>query len=166
MTVSNDLHTYRYGTPGNASQPVSQPLGAGVTIYRGQIAGTDTNGNLKNMDTPASTDVVWGLVDQVSGGSQAETGPGITNSGGSGAVTVDVATGSFMLLNGGSGGDALTQASIGKTVYVIDSQTVGATSASTTRPVAGVLIAIDPSLSPGREFAVKLGSNQSSGGPQ
>lgn len=43
----------------------------------------------------------------------------------------------------GSSGDALTAADIGATVYAIDDNTVGKTSGTNTRPVAGKLVRIE-----------------------
>jgi hypothetical protein len=41
------------------------------------------------------------------------------------------------------GGDAVTQALVGKNCYVADSQTVAATSNTNARPVAGKVMAVD-----------------------
>jgi hypothetical protein len=72
----------------------------------------------------------------------------------------EIETGAFWLASAGSG-DALDQTCLGKVVYVYDEQTVAKGSNGNTRPVAGVLKAIDSTMQGG--FAVKLGSNESSG---
>lgn len=167
MAQTADILTIRYGTPGNSTQPTNLPMGAGaLTVYRGTIALTDSNGYIKNASSPSVNDTCWGIIGQ-GGPGYVDSGPGIVNAAGaaSSAVTVDVETGSFWLA-AGSGADALTEVQVGKNVYVINETTVGATSASSTRPVAGVLIrASDPLNVLSGLVAVKLGSSQSSGGP-
>ena len=61
--------------------------------------------------------------------------------GAAGALTIDVATGVFLLNNDAS--DAVTAANIGATVYASDDNTVSATSASSTKSAAGTLFDID-----------------------
>lgn len=56
-----------------------------------------------------------------------------------GAVTLDVQSGVFPFVIGG-GGDAVTDADVGKPVYVIDDQTIGKTNPNSTRCVAGCLL--------------------------
>jgi hypothetical protein len=56
-----------------------------------------------------------------------------------GALTVEIAQGAFAWDNG-TAGDALAVGDIGANVYAIDDHTVGKTSNSSTRAVAGVLI--------------------------
>lgn len=167
MALSADIKQIRFGTPGNASQPVNQPLKASQTVYRGSVAAT-RSGYLVPMSSPLSTDVVWGIVDKAGPGT-ADTGPGIVGGSTDGAVTVEIATGTFFL-KAGSGADALTQANVGATVYLIDEQTVGATSSGNTRPVAGILMALGNNVGNivpiAGMVAVKLGSAQSTGAPQ
>lgn len=57
------------------------------------------------------------------------------------AATIEVDQGCF-LWDIGTSGDALTQANVGTAVYAIDDHTVGATSGSSTRAVAGKMIAL------------------------
>jgi hypothetical protein len=161
MALTADIQTVRYGTPGNASQPAYPgPLGASVTVYGGSICLTDSSGNVKNASSPASTDICWGLV-------HAQTKNATASAWNSPLDTLgnpfQVDTGSFYVA-AGTGSDALTQSSIGKTVYVIDEQTVGATSNGNTRPVAGVLVNIDTTQGGG--YAVHFGSSQSTGASQ
>lgn len=56
-----------------------------------------------------------------------------------GAVTLDVQSGVFPFAMGG-GGDALTDADVGRACFVIDDQTVGKTNPNNTRCVAGCLV--------------------------
>lgn len=56
-----------------------------------------------------------------------------------GSATLDVASGVFPFAIGG-GGDALTDADVGRACFVIDDQTVGKTNPNATRCVAGALV--------------------------
>jgi hypothetical protein len=168
MALTADIRKVRYGSPID-HQPIEYPVGkgsAGQTLYRGSVAAvsggtTVTQGYLKNMATPAATDVVVGIVDGY--GPQcglADTGPGVVAPNTSnGAVTANVATGTFLLL-GGTGADALTITNLQTSVYLINENTVGATNGSSSRPVAGLLVAIpatDASIPTG-QVAVQLGT--------
>jgi hypothetical protein len=168
--LTADIPTERYGTPGNAAQPVNLNMASGTvnsptTVYRGSIAITRSG-----FCTPAtnaailSTDIVWGIVEQAGPGT-ADTGPGITNTGASSTVTVEVATGTFFLASS-TGADALGVTTLGKTVYVYDEQTVAATNGSNTRPVAGIHAYTDSTRTnaPGI-YAITLGTAQSTGSP-
>lgn len=161
MALSNDIHYERFGV-GDTSQPIVQPVGANVTVYRGSIALTDANGNIKNANSPASTDTCWGLIGGYGPGS-ADLTPGVVNGSSlASAVTATILQGAFYLASG-SGSDQLSQSTVGKTVYVINEYTVGLTSGGGTRPAAGVLIAISSAESrvqaPGN-YAVALGVTQ------
>lgn len=164
MALSHDVKVIRYGTH-DGHQNLAQPLGASVTVYRGSIALTGSNGFLKNASSPASTDRCWGLIEEAISLASAFTAPGIINPNTTnGGVTVDIQTGSF-LLAAGTGADALSQADCGNAVYVVDEITVGKTNGSNTRPTAGVLLAVpdnDASI-PSGFVAVKLGSTAVSG---
>lgn len=63
------------------------------------------------------------------------------SSGANGALTVDVKRGVFQF--GNSATDAVTQAELGKTVYVEDDQTVSKTSNSSARSAAGKCLGVD-----------------------
>lgn len=162
MALTADIKIIRYGTPGNATQPVNQPVTALAQLYRGAIAAT-RSGYCVEMTTPQSTDVVWGLYEAYGPGF-ADTIPGMVGGTTNGAVTVEIATGSFYL-NNGTSGDLITQANVGAPCYVINENTVGLTSGGGTRPVAGVVESlIQPPNTTGM-VAVKMGSNKGSGGP-
>lgn len=170
MALTGDIIKVRYGSPID-HQPLEFAVGkgsAGQTLYRGSVAAisggtTVTQGYLKNMATPASNDVVVGLVDGYGPScGQANTVPGI---GGAvlntadGVLTAQVVTGTFLLL-AGTGSDALTITNLQTQVYLINEDTVGATSGSSTRPIAGLLVqvpATDASIPTGY-VAVQLGT--------
>lgn len=169
--LTADIHPIRYGTPGNASQPANIPVKANNTVYRGSVAIT-RSGFCVPATTPQSSDIVWGLVDQAGPGA-IDGGPGIVGGTTDGAVTLDVATGSFWL-NQGTGSDAIAQANVGASCYLMNENTVGLTSAGS-RPVAGVILAVAGTNAGNFQatgqiasgmVAVKLGSNQSTGAPQ
>ena len=161
--LSADIQIIRYGTPGNASQPVNLPITASAQLYRGTIAAT-RSGYAVEMTSPQSTDIVWGLYEGYGPGT-ADTIPGMLGGTTNGATTAEVATGSFFL-NAGTGSDAITQANVGATCYVFNENTVGLTSSSGTRPAAGVVESVvnPPNLT--GMVAVKMGNNQSAGAPQ
>jgi hypothetical protein len=163
MALTADIKIVRYGTPGNATQPANQPVTANAQLYRGAIAAT-RSGYAVEMTAPQSTDIVWGLYEGYGPGT-ADTIPGMLGGSTNGAVTVEVATGSFYL-NGGTGADAITQANVGATVYVINENTVGLTSSSGTRPVAGIVESLQQAPNLTGFIVVKMGNNQSAGAPQ
>jgi hypothetical protein len=168
MALTADVHPIRYGAPGNSTQPTSQPLTAAATVYRGSVA-TTRAGYLVAASAPQSTDIVWGLIDGVDEGVPGgviDGQPGITGGTTNTSVSVLIATGSFWLSQG-SGADAMTQANVGATVYLINETTVGLTSNGNTRPVAGQLLkASDPLNVLSGLVAIKLGSTAGqTGGP-
>jgi hypothetical protein len=154
--LTNDTHLYRYGA-GDDAQPTSYPLGAGQTVYYGEVAllagggGVPTKGVLINAATALSGDEVVGMIGDPAGGTYVKTGPGITNSGADGAVWVDVYTGAFFF-QGGSGSDALSVSTNGQTVYYHGENSSGPVADKTgsgTKPVLGVQIAQDPGIAGG-----------------
>lgn len=67
----------------------------------------------------------------------------VDNTGGdNGAKTVRVRRGIFRFANSAAG-DAITRAEIGKTVYVVDDQTVAKTNNAGARPAAGICFDVD-----------------------
>jgi hypothetical protein len=161
--LTKDVKIIRYGTPGNASQPVNLAVTANASLYRGAIAAT-RSGYAVETTSPQSTDLVWGLYEGYGPGF-ADTGPGMAGGTTNGAVTVEVATGSFYL-NNGTGADAIAQANVGATCYVINETTVGLTSGSNTRPVAGVVMSLQQPPNLTGMVAVKMGNSQTTGAPQ
>ena len=76
MALTGDVKTFRYGSPGNSTQPQNLGLTASATVYRGSIA-TTRSGYLVAASSPQSTDITWGIIDKYGPGT-ADTGPGIT----------------------------------------------------------------------------------------
>jgi hypothetical protein len=167
MSLSSDIRKVRYGSP-IVHQPIVYPVGkgaAGQTLWRGSVTAlsggtTVTAGYLKNMATPAATDLVVGVVEGYGPGSPADTAPGVVAPNtADGAVNAEIATGTFLFASG-TGADALTVANVQKAVYLINENTFGATSAGSTRPVGGLLVAIpatDPTIPVG-QCAVQIGT--------
>jgi hypothetical protein len=170
MAVTTDLAVFRYGAPA-IHQPIEYPIGKGAsgqTLYRNTVAlisggTTVTQGYLKNADTPASADIVVGLLgDYGPSCGQPNTADGMggaTLNTADGVLTALVEPGTFLLL-AGTGADALTVTNVQTSVYLINSNTVGATSGGSTRPVAGLLVqvpATDASIPTGY-VAVQLGT--------
>ena len=173
MALTADIIKIRYGSPID-HQPIEYPIGKGAsgqTLYRGSVTAisggtTVTQGYLKNMATPASNDLVVGIVDGYGPScGQANTAPGLggaTLNTANGVLTANVVTGTF-LLQGGTGADALTVTNVQTSVYLINETTVGATNGGSTRPVVGLLVqvpAIDASIPVGM-VAVSIGTANS-----
>jgi hypothetical protein len=170
MALTGDIAVYRYGDP-TIHQPIEYPIGKGAsgqTLYRNSVAlisggVTVTQGYLKNAASPASADIVVGLIgDYGPTCGQPNTVPGL---GGAvlntadGVLTANVETGTFLLL-AGTGGQAISETQIQQPVYLINENTVGANSAGATLPKAGLLVqvpATDPSIPTGF-VAVQLGT--------
>lgn len=161
MAVTHDIKTIRYGTV-DGHQPTYQPMGASVSVYAGTIALTDSAGLAKSAATPASTDTCWGIFNGLLNGTPTTSSP-VSNGTTAGVNTIGIYTGSFWLTPGSSG-DAIVQADVGKTCYVIDEVTVGLTDGGGTRPVAGKILEIGLAQYAGL-VAVLLGNNQSTGSP-
>ena len=143
MALSADIKIIRYGTPGNSTQPTSRGLTANATVYRGSIA-TTRSGYLVAASSPQSSDLVWGLIESAGPG-YINGSPGIVGGTTNGSVTVEIATGSFFLSNG-TGADAITEANVGASCYVIDEKTVGLTSNGNARPLAGLILGLGNNL--------------------
>lgn len=162
MALTSDIKITRYGVV-DAHTPLVYQLAAGTvpsptTVYRGSVAGLRYPGLLVAMSSPNQSDIVVGMVAN-GGPGIADTGNGIQNTGASGTTPVEVATGTFLLLNS-TGGDLLTSAQIGKQVFLFNENSVAQTSNGGTRPVAGVLVATtaeDPSIPTGY-VAVTVGT--------
>lgn len=103
----------------------------GVHVYGGAMVFNDAG--YARGGTPTATTPVLGV-------SQVE----VDNSGGgNGALSVTADRGRAYPFANGTSGDLLAAADIGNQVYAIDDNTVGKTNGSSTRPVAGTLVAID-----------------------
>lgn len=158
MSLTRDQKITRFGTA-DGHEPINLGLKANATVYRGSIA-VSAAGIVHPATTVASTDVCWGMIDHVGPG-QIDGGPGITGGSTDGAVTVEIATGSFFL-GSSTGADQLSVATLGATVYVYDETNVAATNGSTSRPIAGTHVGIDTTGQYPGAYAIKLGSAQGS----
>lgn len=107
------------------------PVAAGVKIYQG----AQVQINAAGFAVPAS-----GTVANITIGRAKATVDNI--SGGNGAVTVDVERGVHQYANSAAA-DQITRTEIGKTVYVVDDQTVAKTDSAGTRPAAGKCFDVD-----------------------
>lgn len=150
--LTSDVPTTRYGVDGDAHQPTSYPVAASSKPWGGAVA-VLYGGYLVAASTPSSDQLVVGIMQRTADNS----------AGAAGDIVAEVETGSFFLF-GGTSADALTQADVGQPVYLIDEITVGKTNGSSTRPVAGVLRAIDATRAGGDKYAVTLGTPAQSAG--
>ena len=161
MSTTQDLNILRYGES-TGHQPQSQPIQSAVSLYIGQVAVTRA-GYLIQPDTAVqSTDTCWGLINGIVDSQETVSSP-IAGGTAHGLHFAGIDTGSFYL-SSGSSGDALTQADVGATVYLIDGNTVGKTDGSATRPPAGKLASIGVGQYAGL-VAVTIGNNQTTGSP-
>lgn len=103
---------------------------AGVTVFAGAMAAVDVDGWLVPAAAVAAHRVVGRAEQRVAGGATH------------GAERCRVATGIFRYANSASG-DLIARSDIGQPAYVVDDQTVAKTSATNTRPVAGVIYDVD-----------------------
>lgn len=105
--------------------PRALPLAANVALYAGAVVSVDTSGNARPGRT-STTDKVIGYSER-----------NVSNAGGiAGAKeTEGVSRGIIEMEN--LEADAVTVASIGRDVYLVDDQTVAATNGGNTRIVAG-----------------------------
>lgn len=158
MTISKDVPILRYGTP-DGHQSDQKPVKGSASLYAGTVVTTASGYVTGSNDAVASTDIVWGVFNGIVDSNPMVSSP-VTAGTTDGSIVIGIDTGTFFLASG-TNSDALTQADVGATVYLIDKVTVGKTNGGSTRPVAGKLIAVDTTQTP--SYAVRLGNNQSSG---
>lgn len=109
----------------------SLPVAAGKVIWAGALVVENATGFIEPATT-ATGKVAAGRAEQW-----------VDNTGGAdGAVSVRVARGIFAFANS-AGGDAIARTEIGKTVYMVDDQTVAKTDATGTRSAAGRVFDVD-----------------------
>src|ERR1019366_8550269 len=118
--LAGDIIAYEYGI-GEGCELVAYGVGATQQLYAGAVAlisgsGATSVGFLKNAASPGSSDLVAGIVGEPAGGTYVKTGPGILGGSADGVVWVDVRPGAYFI-QGGSGADALSASTNGKTVY-------------------------------------------------
>ena len=129
MTVARDLSPTWLGT---RQELVAWPVQATAQLYRGTVA------------------LVAGIVDFPAGGTALDTGSGIVGGAADGDVYVDVKTGT-VLVQSGTGADALSATTNGKTVYYHGTNASGPIADATagSKPVFGIQLPQDPSLAAG-----------------
>ncbi|BBL70334.1 hypothetical protein [Methylogaea oryzae] len=117
-------------TPMKDGELIQVPVATAVHIYAGALVAANATGYA----TPGATSTTLTYL------GRAEEN--VNNTGADGAKTVKVRRRkAFKWLN--SGADAVTQASLGKTCYIVDDQTVAATNGTNTRSAAGIVVGVD-----------------------
>lgn len=107
------------------------PVEAAKLIYSGALVMVDASGNA----VPGATAI--GLI--AAGRAEARAD---NSAGAAGAITVRVRRGVFAFDNS-SAADAISNANIGSTVYVVDDHTVALTNGTNTRSAAGTVHHVD-----------------------
>jgi len=118
-------------TPRRSGDIVTLPAAASVKLYAGALGARDASGNA----TPGATATTLRGVGRVR--EQVDNSTGLA-----GALNVNLEKGIFRWGNSSST-DAITTADIGNDCYIVDDQTVAATSGSNTRSVAGKVFDVD-----------------------
>lgn len=118
-------------TPRQPGKIIPVPVAASAKIYAGALVVANASGYAAPGST-ATTLTYLGRAEEA-----------VDNSSGSnGDKSVQVRRGeAFKFKNSGS--DAVTQASLGKTCYIVDDETVAATNGTNTRSAAGVVVGIE-----------------------
>lgn len=110
---------------------VNVPVAAGVKIYAGALVAASATGYAQP-GAVATTLTYIGRAEQYAD----------NTSGGAGAIVVQVRRKqAFYWQN--SSTDPVTQASMGKTAYIADDQTVSATNGGNTQSAAGIVVGLD-----------------------
>jgi hypothetical protein len=113
--------------------PEAFGLAAGAKLYKGSLTAIDTSGNARPArNTSSNSDVIVGFSERTVDNSSGSAGD---------VKTEGVRRGIIELNNDGS--DPVTAASIGRTVYAVDDQTVSAGSNSSARVSAGKFMGFD-----------------------
>lgn len=118
-------------TLSTAGELITVPVAAGAKIYAGALVAASATGYAQPGGV-AATLTYLGRAEQYA-----------DNTGGAaGAITVQVRRKrAFYWQN--SGTDPVTQASLGKTAYIVDDQTVSATNGGNTQSAAGIVVGLD-----------------------
>lgn len=118
-------------TLSTAGELITVPVAAGAKIYAGALVAASATGYAQPGGA-ATTLTYLGRAEQYA-----------DNTGGAaGAITVQVRRKrAFYWQN--SGTDPVTQASLGKTAYIVDDQTVSATNGGNTQSAAGIVVGLD-----------------------
>ena len=147
MASTTGYKTERWGVSGDATQNANQPLGVSVAVAGGALAVIDATTKLLKdaAGSLGSNDICLGLIHT----NRSSVSP-------SNDINAEIETGSFFLPFDA----APTQCNVGATVYISGEQQVSLSGAGT-KPVAGVLVFIDPEgIQYGGGFAVALGPSK------
>ncbi|MGE4296943.1 MAG: hypothetical protein AB7E47_02845 [Desulfovibrionaceae bacterium] len=126
MALSKDRNT-----PYKDAEIISAPVAADAKIYAGALVVANATGYAEPGSTATTLTYLGRAEEQVD-----------NTDGADGAKSVLVRRGkAFKFLN--SGTDAVTQASLGKACYIVDDQTVAATSGTSTRSQAGIVLGVE-----------------------
>lgn len=118
-------------TPEKVGSELAIPLAANAKIYQGGMVQIN-NGGYGVAAAATATSVTVGRASET-----------VDNTGGAaGAVSVKVRRGIFRYANSAAG-DLIARTEIGKTVYVVDDQTVAKTDNAGARPAAGKCFDVD-----------------------
>lgn len=118
-------------TPYKDSDLIAVPVAAAAKIYAGALVAANATGYAVQGAT-AATLTYLGRAEEAAD----------NTAGANAAKTVNVRRGKqFQFAN--LGADPVTQASLGKVCYIVDDQTVAATSGTGTRSAAGVVMGVD-----------------------
>lgn len=129
MALTTERLTPRLGDAAQIAM-LALPVKANTKIYAGALVVIDAG-----YAAPGRT--ATGLI--AAGVAQAT----VDNTGGAaGAKTIEVRRGPHKFKNS-SAGDAIAQADVGKTVYIVDDETVAKTDGTGTRSAAGRVLAIE-----------------------
>lgn len=132
LSAERDVKLRAGGAKGDhLPEPIN--LAASVKLYKGSLVAVDTSGNARPArSTAANSDVIVGFSERTVDNSSGSAGD---------VQTEGVRRGIIELNNDGS--DPVTAASIGRTVYAVDDQTVSAGTATSTRVATGKFMGFD-----------------------
>ena len=107
------------------------PVATNVKIHQGGLVQIN-NAGFAVPGSATAANVAIGRAEQ----------PADNTGGANGAITIDVRRGIFRFANSAAG-DLIARTEIGKTVYVVDDQTVAKTNNAGARPAAGICYDVD-----------------------
>lgn len=118
-------------TPMKDGELISVPVATNTTIYAGSLVVANASGYAAPGSVATTLTYLGRAEEQV-----------VNNPGANGAKSVLVRRRkAFKWLNHGA--DAVVQADLGKTCYIVDDQTVAKTSGTSTRSAAGTVVGVD-----------------------
>lgn len=121
--------------PRNTPQAIPEkrtvPVAANVKIFQGALVQIN-NAGFAVPGSATAANVAIGRAEQ----------PADNTGGANGAISIDVKRGVFRFANSAAG-DLIARTEIGKTVYVVDDQTVAKTNNAGARPAAGICFDVD-----------------------